>query len=66
MWPTCLPTAASVHGHWHLAPVSELIQRGRQPAVGKDAGMDALDEFPQVGHELLGLLVRVGHGRGGG
>jgi hypothetical protein len=34
--------------------------------VGEDLRLDAVDQVPQLGHELFGLLVRGGHGLRGG
>jgi hypothetical protein len=42
--------------------VGELAEGRRQPEVGEDLRLDAVDQVPQVGHQLPGLLVRGGHG----
>ena len=46
--------------------LGELGERRRQPQVGEDLRLDAVDQVPQVGHELFGLLGRGCHGLRGG
>ena len=60
------PGQGGVDRHGDRCLVGELAERRRQPEVGQDLRLDAVDQLPQLGHQLLGLLVRGGHGLRGG
>jgi hypothetical protein len=60
IWLGSLPARCASTATGDGGLVGELTQSGGQAEVGQDLRLDAVDELAQLGHQLLGLLVRGG------
>lgn len=56
----------SIDGNRNGGLAGELAEGGGQARVAQDLRLDAVDELAQLGHQLLGLIVRGGDCFGGG